>query len=312
LKGTPDDAKAKATATYDAAADSFDLASNSFWARFGRSTIERIGLRAGARVLDVFCGTGASAIPAAETVGARGSVLGVDLAPNMCEAARAKARSFGLRNVEFRVADALALGEPDGAFDAVVCVFGIFFVPDMHAAARELWRMVARGGALAVTTWGPDVFEPMNSVFWGAVRELRPDLERAFHPWDRIQDPDSLTAMLVESGVDAPRVVAEPARHPLASAHEWWSLVMGSGYRGTVDRLAPEHRLRVRRACDRGFERLGVRDVETNVVYAVARKGGVTPPPRTRSAAAAGPARPSPRARAAPSPPRARDRRSRA
>src|SRR5262245_61133420 len=99
---TPDDARARAAATYDAAADAYDDPANSFWARFGRRTIDRLALPQGAHVLDVCCGSGASALPAAEVVGPRGSVLGVDLSERLLRLARAKAEGTGLRNVEFR------------------------------------------------------------------------------------------------------------------------------------------------------------------------------------------------------------------
>ena len=155
-----DEARQRATATYNAAADSYDDAANSFWPRFGRRTIERLQLKHGDQVLDVCCGSGASAIPAARAVGPEGSVLGIDLADRLLEVARAKAQVLGLRNLEFRVGDMLALGLPHAKFDAVVCVFGIFFVPDMTAAVRELWKVVRPGGVLAVTTWGPRFFEP--------------------------------------------------------------------------------------------------------------------------------------------------------
>ena len=110
---TPDEARARATATYNAAADSYEDPANSFWDRFGRRTIERLQLVPGARVLDVCCGSGASAIPAAEQVGPQGSVLGVDLADNLLGLARAKAEGRGLRNIEFRVGDLLDLPVDD-------------------------------------------------------------------------------------------------------------------------------------------------------------------------------------------------------
>src|SRR5258706_13926130 len=152
--GTPDDAKAKAAATYNAAADFYDDPANSFWDRFGRKTIERLRLPLGARVLDACCGAGASAIPAAEN-GPQGFVLGIDLAQNLLTLARAKASARGLKNIEFRLADVLDPAVPESQFDAVVCVFGIFFIPDMPAAVRALWRVVRPGGRLAITTWGP-------------------------------------------------------------------------------------------------------------------------------------------------------------
>src|SRR3954452_19214816 len=97
--------KAVSTATYAAAADHFDDPALSFWDRFGRQTVARIGLHPGDRVLDACCGTGASALPAAHLVGAGGQVLGVDLAEPALVLARAKARAQGLTNVEFRAVD---------------------------------------------------------------------------------------------------------------------------------------------------------------------------------------------------------------
>src|SRR5258708_31213857 len=100
--GTPEDAKRRVAAAYSAAADYFDDPVNSFWERFGRRTVERLDLAPGARVLDVCCGSGASAIPAAEAVGALGQVLGVDLAEPLLALGRAKAKRRGLQQVTFR------------------------------------------------------------------------------------------------------------------------------------------------------------------------------------------------------------------
>jgi len=177
---TPNDAKAKAISTYDAAADSYDNPANSFWERFGRRTIERLHLQPGARVLDVCCGSGASAIPGAEKVGLEGFVLGVDLAEKLLELGRSKATKRGLQNLEFRVGDMLDLRLPRSEFDAVVCVFGIFFVPDMQAGVKALWEVVRPSGKLAITTWGPRWFEPATTAFWNSVHEVRPGSVQGF------------------------------------------------------------------------------------------------------------------------------------
>ena len=92
--GDPD-MKAVSAATYAATADHFDDAALSFWDRFGRSTVARIGVRPAQRVFDACCGTGASAIPAAQMVGNDGQVLGFDLAEPALVLARAKARARG-------------------------------------------------------------------------------------------------------------------------------------------------------------------------------------------------------------------------
>jgi ubiquinone/menaquinone biosynthesis C-methylase UbiE len=268
-----DEAKVKAAATYNAAADFYDDPANTFWDRFGRRTIERLRLPSGARVLDVCCGSGASAIPAAETVGPQGFVLGIDLADNLLTLARAKASVRGLQNTEFRTGDVLNLAVPEAPFDAVVCVFGIFFVPDMPAAVQALWRVVRPGGSLAVTTWGPHFFEPGTKAFWNAIREVRPELYKGFNPWDRISDPASVRALFRESGVDEVEVVAEAGTHPIPSADAWWAAVLGTGYRGTVEQLDAHDRERVRVSNLAFIRESGIRSVETNAVYAVATKG---------------------------------------
>ena len=267
-----DDAKVRAAATYNAAADRYDDPANSFWARFGRRTIERLGLRPGEHVLDVCCGSGASALVAAEKVGPKGSVLGIDLSQNMLELAQAKARSRGLRNVEFHSGDMLDLGLPASHFDAVVCVFGIFFVTDMTAAVRSLWNVVRPGGKLAVTTWGPHFFEPATSAFWNAIREVRADLYKGFNPWDRICDPPALRALLRDGGVEQAEIVAEPGEHPVPSPEAWWSAVLGSGYRGTFEQLDASDRERVRAANLDYVRSSRIAAVQANVVYAIATK----------------------------------------
>ena len=90
-------AKEKAAATYDAAAHHFDDEPLSFWDRVGKRTIANLKLHAGAKVLDVGCGTGASALPAAQAVGGNGSVVGVDLASRSARPSACKGASSGPR-----------------------------------------------------------------------------------------------------------------------------------------------------------------------------------------------------------------------
>ena len=167
----PENAQDRAAFTYNAAADCFDASPLSFWDYFGRRTIELALLPIGSRVLDVCCGTGASALPAAEAVGPKGHVIGVDLAKQLLELARTKAIQRNLGNIEFEVGDMLSMRFPVASFDAVVCVFGIFFVPDMARAVSELWSRVRPGGKLAVTTWGPNFCQPATDAFWCSIKE---------------------------------------------------------------------------------------------------------------------------------------------
>src|ERR671924_306288 len=101
----PENPQDRAAFTYNAAADFYDASPLSFWDYFGRRTIELVSLPIGSRVLDVCCGTGASALSAAEAVGPTGNVIGIDLAKQLLELARAKAIQQRLGNVEFEVGD---------------------------------------------------------------------------------------------------------------------------------------------------------------------------------------------------------------
>lgn len=270
------EAQRRAAFTYNAAADFYDASALGFWKYFGGRTVELLSLAPGSRVLDVCCGAGASALPAARLVGPRGNVVGVDLAKELLALAQTKATQQHLANIQFEPGDMLSLRFPNESFDAVVCVFGIFFVPDMTMAVRELWRLVAPGGQFAVTTWGPNLFEPGNSAFWRSIENVRPELYKRFSPWDRINNPASLIQILNEAGVPSPKVSGENRLQPINSAEEWWTIVLGSGYRGTIEQLSTLERERVKDA-NLAFIRDGkISAIETNVLYALATKSGAT------------------------------------
>jgi ubiquinone/menaquinone biosynthesis C-methylase UbiE len=268
----PDTAQDRAAFTYNAAADSFDAAPLGFWDYFGRRTIELASLSNGSRVLDVCCGSGASALPAAEAVGPAGKVIGIDLARQLLDPAQTKAIQRQLTNIEFEIGDMLSMRFPPANFDAVVCVFGIFFVPDMAKAVAELWGCVQSGGKLAVTTWGRNFCEPANTGFWCSIKNVRPDLYKRFNPWDRIDNPESLTKILEEGGVRSPDIIAENRLHPISSAEDWWTIVLGSGYRGTIEQLTDAEREAVKQANLAFVTDEKISAVETNVLYALATK----------------------------------------
>lgn len=265
-------AKAKATAAYNAASDYFDHPVASFWHRFGKQTVDRINIQPGQKVLDVCCGSGGSAIPAAESVGPTGHEIAVDLAEKLIQLGQRKAASKGLTNIDFHSGDMLSLGYPNDSFDMVICVFGIFFVPDMVRATRELWRMVHPGGKLAITTWGQRLFEPANGVFWQAIQDVRPDLVGKFNPWERISDQASLIAMLTKAGATNVEVQVEPSVSEIGSADDWWTIAMGSGYRGTLEKLDDKDFEHVKSTNRKLITQLGTRAIETNVLYAIAHK----------------------------------------
>jgi len=273
MKGNiPENAQGRAAFTYNAAADNYDASPLGFWDYFGRRTIELASLPSGSRVLDVCCGSGASALAAAEAVGLKGNVIGIDLAKQLLDLARTKAIQRRLTNIEFEVGDMLSMRFSPATFDTVVCVFAIFFVPDMTRAVSELWSRIRSGGKLAVTTWGQDFCEPANGAFWDSIKDVRPDLYKGFNPWDRIDNPASLRKILNEAGVASLQINTEDRRHPISSAEDWWAIVLGSGYRGTIEQLNPAEREKVKQANLAFIRDENISAVETNVLYALATK----------------------------------------
>ena len=165
-----------------------------------------------------------------------------------------------------------ALNYPDASFDAVVSVFSIFFVPDMEGQVRELWRMVRPGGKLAVTTWGPRIFEPAYSRWLTAVGKERPDLVTAFNPWDRIADVVSVRKLLQDGGVKDAEVIPEEGVQPLRSGDDWWTIALGSGLRWTIEQMGPEAAAKVKADNVDWLQENKINSVETNAIYAIGTK----------------------------------------
>ncbi len=114
--------------------------------------VARLNLKTRLRVLDVGCGTGNQAIPAART-GAQ--VAAVDIAPNLLAQAAERAKQEGL-NIELREADAEALPFADGEFDVVMTMFAAMFAPQPERMVAEALRVCRPGGLIAMGNWTRD------------------------------------------------------------------------------------------------------------------------------------------------------------
>lgn len=193
------------------------------------------------------------------------------LAEDVLHLARSKASRADLRHLEFRRGDMTALDFADGSFDAVVCVFGIFFVPDMETQLARLRRLVRPGGQLAITTWGPELFAPAYEMWLSALRRVCPELHSAFKPWDRITTTDAVRQLFAEAGLPNVEVEGEEGCQLLQSAEDFWTIALGSGLRWTIDQMGPEKAAAVRRIVMEQLVAAGVDRVATNVIFAVAR-----------------------------------------
>ncbi len=120
----------------------------------GEALVRRIDIGSGVRVLDLGCGDGTTAIPAAR-MGA--DVLGVDIARNLVAAGSKRAAELGLSNCRFQVGDATNLQPiPDRAFDRLVSIFGAMFAPKPFDVAKEMVRVTRQGGRIVMGNWIPN------------------------------------------------------------------------------------------------------------------------------------------------------------
>jgi len=120
----------------------------------GEALVHRIGVRKDMKVLDLGCGDGTTAIPAAK-LGA--DVLGVDIARNLVDAGNQRAKENGLANCKFQEGDASNLHElKDQSFDLVVSIFGAMFAPKPFDVATEEVRVTRRGGRIVMGNWIPN------------------------------------------------------------------------------------------------------------------------------------------------------------
>jgi SAM-dependent methyltransferase len=120
----------------------------------GEALVSTLGITDGLAVLDLGCGDGTTALPAAR-LGA--DVLGVDIASNLVAAASARARSLGLTNCRFQEGDASDLNEiADDSFDLVVSIFGAMVAPRPLDVAKEMIRVTRPGGRIVMGNWIPN------------------------------------------------------------------------------------------------------------------------------------------------------------
>ena len=119
----------------------------------GEALVAKIGVTKGLKVLDLGCGDGTTALPAAK-LGAE--VLGVDIAQNLVAAGNQRAKEAGLTNLRFQEGDASSLSElKDQSFDLVVSIFGAMFAPRPFDVAREMVRVAKPGGRIVMGNWIP-------------------------------------------------------------------------------------------------------------------------------------------------------------
>lgn len=135
---------------YDVTNEVMSLGIHRLWRR---AAVKYSAAKEGSRVLDCATGTGDLALAFKRKVGAAGHVVGTDFCPEMLQSAPGKASEAGLQ-VDFQVADAMALPFADASFDVASISFGIRNVDDPVKCLKEMARVVKPGGRVVVLEFG--------------------------------------------------------------------------------------------------------------------------------------------------------------
>jgi SAM-dependent methyltransferase len=191
--------------------------------------LDAAGVQLGSHVLDVATGTGDAAIAAADRVGLAGRVVALDISAPMLREARVKA---GTRRIEFAVADAQRLPYADGSFDAIVCLFGVMFVPDPIAMLVGLRRALRPGGCVVATSWATPQQAPFAGLVAQALAEQLPD-DRAdlLRPFSLAQ-PDVNAALYHAAGLADVRVTLQTRdSHFTSFDGDYWEPIEAGGGR---------------------------------------------------------------------------------
>jgi ubiquinone/menaquinone biosynthesis C-methylase UbiE len=215
---------------FDVLAPVYDQTGVEFFGPIAERLVNALAVQPGERTLDLGCGRGAVAFRLAAAVGPGGSVTAVDLAPEMVRLTRAEAERAGLRNLEVEVMDAARPTLPESAYDVVASSLVLFFLPDPAAALTSWLRLVAPGGRVGVTTFGPqdDVWRAVDGLFRS---RIPPDLldSRTSGTRGPFASDEGMDALFADCGAVEMRTFREPLPVVFDDPAAWrtWSMSVG-------------------------------------------------------------------------------------
>jgi ubiquinone/menaquinone biosynthesis C-methylase UbiE len=213
---------------YSMGAASYEEYGGEMFRAYAKPLVDGAGLKPGQHVLDVACGPGTASLLAAPVVAPDGDVVGVNLAPGMVELARKKAEEAHLTNVTFREADAEHLPFQDYSFDLVVSSHGLVHTTNRVKALHEMWRVLKKGGSIAVSVWSTPERSVAISIVAKIIRERFPAAIVPGAPmWFDFGSEGTLEQALSDAGFCAVRVGRHTMVRHMRNGERYWEGILG-------------------------------------------------------------------------------------
>lgn len=204
----------------------------------GQQLVKYMEITEGKRVLDVATGRGANLFPAAEVVGPRGEVVGIDLAEGMVQETMEAIRQRGLQNATVMQMDAEELTFDSASFDYVLCSFALFLFPHLEYALGEFLRVLCAGGKLGVTfAKNPD---PLSLWYGERLTAYHQRYQFPLRAGGNDLQPAQLPELLINAGFSDVQVFYEDVTFWYASPQEWWDARWTHGTRYALEHMPAE------------------------------------------------------------------------
>jgi len=225
--------KERIAGTYDLVATDFDRVGPRIFSHSGRRLVEWMQIPEGIDVLDVATGRGAVLFPAAERVGSRGHVMGIDLSAGMVRKVAVDARQAGLRQATICRMDAERLGFGDSSFDLVLCGHAVFYFPH---ACQEFYRVLRPQGRVGLTMVSKGCLDWIFEV-------LEHHLPRESTGEDEEEEGVAINTIAGIAGIisqacfEDVQVVEEETDFVYKDQAEWWAALRTTGVRWSLEEV---------------------------------------------------------------------------
>jgi ubiquinone/menaquinone biosynthesis C-methylase UbiE len=222
----PSEQSLRVAAVFDRAAATYDSVGVDWFTPIAQGLVRELAPRPGERAVDIGCGRGAALFPLAEAVGSAGHVTGFDLSSEMVRTTRDDVTARGLSNVDLVVVDASMPTLEPASFDVACASLVAFFLPDPLAGLRAWLALLAPGGRLGISTFGPrdQTWVEVDALFRPYLPPQMLDARTTGDAGPFASDA-GVEGLLTDAGFHQPRTVSRQMSTTFADGEQWhtWS-----------------------------------------------------------------------------------------